>query len=151
MIVENATSRVLLGVHWIFDAFDFVEDETGNLAPSFTNENIGGVGLGLRIARDIFAAGGGKAPKMTPPAAAAPPIITPAANSPMPAAPQQPASVLGCVGAPPLAAATLSLAPGGGETAPDQLAVDTVVEQGEVQPGSQGQVHNVYPSGISEK
>ena len=26
MIVENAASRVLLGVHWIFDAFDFVED-----------------------------------------------------------------------------------------------------------------------------
>src|SRR5215216_5193998 len=27
MIIENALSRVLLGVHWIFDAFDFVEDD----------------------------------------------------------------------------------------------------------------------------
>ena len=151
MIVENATSRVLLGVHWIFDAFDFVEDEAGNLVPSFTNENIGGVGLGLRIARDIFAAGAGKAPKMTPPTSAAPPITTPPANSPMPAAPQQPASVLGCVGAAPLLAATLSLPGEDGEAAGDQLAVDTVGEQAVVQPGSQGQVHNVYPSGLSEK
>jgi vanadium chloroperoxidase len=96
MIIENATSRVLLGVHWIFDSFDFTEDEEGTLVPDLANENIGGVGLGLRIARDVFAFGGGLAPKMTPPAAAVPPIITPAANSPMPTAPAQPASVGGC-------------------------------------------------------
>lgn len=133
MIVENATSRVFLGVHWIFDSYDFVEDDEGNLVPDFTNETIGGVGLGLRIARDIFAAGGNKAPRMTPPAAAAPPITTPAANSPMPAAPQQPASVAGCAGAAPAPAPS------------DSFTL------GDVQPGSQGQVHDVYPSGISEK
>jgi len=99
MIIENATSRVLLGVHWIFDAFDFKEDEDGNLVPDFGNENIGGVGLGLRIARDVFTSGGGLAPKMTPPApsnVAAPPIITPPMPSPMPTGPTQPASVGRC-------------------------------------------------------
>lgn len=159
MIVENATSRVFLGVHWIFDAFDFVEDDDGNLVPDFTNENIGGVGLGLRIARDIFAANG-RAPRMTPPAAAAPPITTPAANSPLPTAPQQPASVLGCVGAPPVAAASAGPASAArlvgtakgkraAQAAADLVADDS--EQPQVQPGAQGQVHNVYPSGISEK
>jgi membrane-associated phospholipid phosphatase len=34
MIIENATSRVLLGVHWIFDAFDFTENKDGELVPS---------------------------------------------------------------------------------------------------------------------
>jgi hypothetical protein len=97
MIIENATSRVLLGVHWIFDAFDFAEDTNNNLVPDLTNENIGGVGLGLRIARDVHTAGGGLAPRMSP-AALVPPIITPAPNSPMPARPTQPASVTGCVG-----------------------------------------------------
>lgn len=96
MIIENATSRVLLGVHWIFDSFDFVEDDDGNLTPDLTDETIGGVGLGLRIARNIFAFGNGSGPKMTPAAAAIPPIITPPANSPMPTAPAQPASVGGC-------------------------------------------------------
>ncbi len=96
MIIENATSRVLLGVHWIFDAFDFTEDKNGDLVPDLTNENIGGVGLGLRIARDIFAFGNGLAPKMTPNNAAVPPIITPAPNSPMPVRPRQPASIQGC-------------------------------------------------------
>jgi hypothetical protein len=95
MIIENATSRVLLGVHWIFDAFDFTKDKNGDLVPSLNNENIGGVGLGLRIARDIFAANNGKAPKMTP-NAVVPPIITPPPNSPMPTVPKQPASVGGC-------------------------------------------------------
>jgi hypothetical protein len=64
-----------------------------------TNENIGGVPLGLRIARDIFAFGAGKAPKMTPPGTANPPITTPPPDSPMPALPKQPASVGGCAGA----------------------------------------------------
>jgi len=97
MIMENALSRVYLGVHWIFDAFDFTQPANGNPVPDLTNENIGGVGLGLRIARDVWAFGGnGAGPKMTPGNAAVPPIITPAAGSPMPARPRTPASVSGC-------------------------------------------------------
>ncbi|HYI41576.1 MAG TPA: vanadium-dependent haloperoxidase [Allosphingosinicella sp.] len=65
MIIENATSRVLLGVHWIFDAFDFTANPSGDLVPNLGNENIGGVPLGLKIARDMFAFGNGVAPKMT--------------------------------------------------------------------------------------
>lgn len=95
MIIENALSRVFLGVHWIFDQFDFSESKTG-LQPDLGNERIGGVGLGLRIARDVYAHGGGKAPQMTP-AAVKPPIETSAAGSPMPAMPEQPASVNGCI------------------------------------------------------
>lgn len=135
MIVENATSRVFLGVHWIFDAFDFAEDDEGNLIPDFANENIGGVGLGLRIARDIFAAGGGLAPKMTPAGSAPPPITTPPADSPMPLRPAQPTSSAGCAGAPPAALAAAVAGDAVQETAlQDQPAVQTV-----------------YPSGISEK
>lgn len=130
MIVENATSRVLLGVHWIFDAFDFVEDEEGNLVPDFTNENIGGVGLGLRISRDVFTFGGGKAPRMTPPLSALPPIASPAANAPMAPVPAQPGSVQGCAGAPPAAAAG---------------------DAGAQQPGALGQAGTVFPAGLSEK
>ena len=95
MILENATSRVYLGVHWIFDAFDFTVAKTG-LEPDLGNERIGGVGLGLRIARDVFAHGGGKAPQMTP-AAVEPPIETPEPGAAMPAKPKQPASVNGCI------------------------------------------------------
>ena len=51
MILENAFSRVLLGVHWAFDAFAL----NGN-APDFS-KNIGGVPLGLAIAEDIFQSG----------------------------------------------------------------------------------------------
>lgn len=96
MILENAVSRIFLGVHWIFDAYDFTVDSNGNLIPDLSNENIGGVPLGLRIARDIFAFGTGKAPKMTPVGTANPPITTPAPDSPMPARPKQPASIGGC-------------------------------------------------------
>lgn len=96
MILENALSRIFLGVHWIFDAYDFTVDPNGNYIPDLTNENIGGVPLGLRIARDIFAFGAGKAPKMTPVGTANPPITTPPADSPMPQNPKQPGSVAGC-------------------------------------------------------
>ena len=99
MILENATSRVFLGVHWIFDAFDFTGGDNGPLNPSLNDERIGGVGLGLRIARDIFAHGNGQGPQMTP-TNIVPPIITPAAdaNAPMPTRPAQPAEVGGCAG-----------------------------------------------------
>jgi vanadium chloroperoxidase len=149
MIIENATSRILLGVHWIFDAFDFVEDKDGNLQPDLTNENIGGVGLGLRIARNIFAFGSGLAPKMTPSNVAVPPIITPPANSPMPAVPKQPASVQGC--------ANLVIAPAGEALEPEEERTVQEVfppetsEQGQVQSGDQSQVQDGYPSGISQK
>jgi hypothetical protein len=121
MILENATSRIMLGVHWIFDAFDFTEGKDGELVPSLGNENIGGVGLGLRIARDIFAANGGKAPKMTP-AGVNPPIVTPPPGSPMPAQPKQPGSVAGCANTrplapvlppPPMASAAAAIGPAG--------------------------------------
>ncbi len=58
MIEENGFSRVWLGVHWSFDAFAL--DANGKLD---LTRNIGGVPLGLKIAEDVFAAGGGKAPK----------------------------------------------------------------------------------------
>ncbi len=57
MIEENGFSRVWLGVHWSFDAFAL--DSAGH--PDLS-KNIGGAALGLKIAEDIFAAGGGKAP-----------------------------------------------------------------------------------------
>lgn len=102
MIIENATSRVFLGVHWIFDAFDFTGGDNGPLNPSLADEKIGGVGLGLRIARDIFANGqNGKGPQMTPEDAVppdVPPITTPPDGSPMPVRPAQPAEVGGCAG-----------------------------------------------------
>jgi len=53
MIEENGFSRVWLGVHWSFDAFALKANGT----PDYEKDRIGGVGLGLRIARDIFAHG----------------------------------------------------------------------------------------------
>ena len=98
MIIENALSRVFLGVHWIFDAFDFTGGENGPLNPSLDDERIGGVGLGLRIARDVYTHGNdGDGPQMTP-SGVYPPIITPAPGSEMPARPAQPAEVSGCIG-----------------------------------------------------
>jgi vanadium chloroperoxidase len=46
MIKENGLSRVYLGVHWSFDAFDDNDNDFSN--------PIGGVNLGLRIAEDIW-------------------------------------------------------------------------------------------------
>ena len=64
MIVENGFSRVWLGVHWSFDSFE-LKPGPGNPKPD-VSKNIGGVPLGLKIAEDIFAAGGGKAPVKSP-------------------------------------------------------------------------------------
>ena len=58
MIIENALSRIFLGVHWSFDAFAFGDDREPDL-----DQNIGGVRLGLNIAEDIFAFGDSKGPK----------------------------------------------------------------------------------------
>ena len=52
MIEENGRSRVYLGVHWVFDAFDV--DATNKID---LTKNIGGVPLGLKIAEDIFNGG----------------------------------------------------------------------------------------------
>lgn len=52
MILENGYSRVYLGVHWIFDAFA----EKPNGDPVFLR-NVGGVPLGIAIARDIASNG----------------------------------------------------------------------------------------------
>jgi hypothetical protein len=66
-IFENGLSRVYLGVHWIFDAFDAgdVQDpgkkdgekEFKNSDEIEYEEQIGGVKLGLDIANDIFNSG----------------------------------------------------------------------------------------------
>ena len=53
MILENALSRVYLGVHWLFDAYAI--DASGD--PDWTRM-IGGVPLGLKIAEDIYARSG---------------------------------------------------------------------------------------------
>ncbi len=55
MILENGLSRVFLGVHWVFDAFDINANDP--YTPVFGNnpaQRIGGVPLGLTIAEDIF-------------------------------------------------------------------------------------------------
>ncbi len=52
MIRENSLSRVFLGVHWVYDGFQPKPGGGMDLSA-----NIGGVPLGLRIARDIFNGG----------------------------------------------------------------------------------------------
>ncbi|NJO66705.1 MAG: vanadium-dependent haloperoxidase [Leptolyngbyaceae cyanobacterium RM1_405_57] len=49
MIVENGISRVLLGVHWVFDSFAVDRSDNPDLS-----RNVGGVPLGITIAEDIF-------------------------------------------------------------------------------------------------
>lgn len=51
-MVENAASRVFLGVHWLFDGY--VEGPGGTID---LTQNVGGVPLGITIAEDIFATG----------------------------------------------------------------------------------------------
>jgi vanadium chloroperoxidase len=131
MLLENAVSRIFLGVHWIFDAYDFTVDVNGNLILDLSNENIGGVPLGLRIARDIYAFGLGKAPKMTPNGTASPPITTPPANSPMPAQPKQPASINGCIEGP-----TISTG--------EEPKVDSPEDP-------KGEIQEPFPAGVSEE
>jgi vanadium chloroperoxidase len=58
MIIENATSRIFLGVHWIFDGFAVnaqgqpLLNKGVDLATGVAG--VGGVPLGLAIADDIF-------------------------------------------------------------------------------------------------
>ena len=52
MIIENALSRVYLGVHWSFDSFAVGSNNKPDLS-----QNIGGVPLGINIAEDIFSNG----------------------------------------------------------------------------------------------
>lgn len=81
MIIENALSRVYLGVHWIFDAF---AGEDGKPEFNAAGLKIGGVPLGLKIAEDIFLTGGGKAPKLS------------TTTNPPENLPAQPSDVAGC-------------------------------------------------------
>jgi hypothetical protein len=60
MIDENGRSRLYLGVHWLFDAF--LEDD-GKID---LDKNVGGVPLGLRIAKDIFNGGRNRGLKKSP-------------------------------------------------------------------------------------
>lgn len=89
MIIENGLSRVFLGVHWVFDALD-LKVKQGLVVPDLgiTNDKIGGIGLGLRIAEDIFKAGN----KLAPVLSGVGPTVPP------PAPVTQPASVKGCAG-----------------------------------------------------
>jgi membrane-associated phospholipid phosphatase len=135
MILENAVSRVYLGVHWIFDAFDFRKDGDA-LVPDLGNERIGGVGLGLRIARDMFAYGNQTAPRMSPDTAK-PPIEIPPPGSATSAMPQQPASVKGCADA---------RKKGTAKAATEAAWPEGISAQDEAAP-----IQEAWPSGISEK
>ncbi len=151
MIIQNAISRVFLGVHWIFDAFDFTGGDNGPLNPSLGNERIGGVGLGLRIARDIFQHGGGAdgAPQMTP-AGIEPPIMTPEPGTPMPIHPAQPAVQGNCIGAEP---ATKSKKAAGkrGAKKPGKKGAAKKRRKGAASPEAISRRQRAWPSGISER
>ena len=120
------------------------------------------MGLGLRIARDIFASGRGRAPRRTPNNAAVPPIITPAPNSPMPARPRQPGSVRGCANTLPVPLPPRPAADRGDQVEQERAA------KGSSNKGAKGaakkgapreappleafeQDQNAWPSGISEQ
>ncbi|HEX7176993.1 MAG TPA: hypothetical protein VF240_17175 [Pyrinomonadaceae bacterium] len=155
MIIENALSRIFLGVHWIFDAFNFTASG-GNLTPSLTDEDIGGVGLGLRIARDIFAHGGGSAgaPQMTP-AGVNPPIITPDPGPPappLPVHPAQPTAQRNCVAA--RAAGSKKSGKRGAKKSSKKGATKGAAKKagkGAAPPEMVGQQQPAWPSGLSEQ
>ena len=157
MIIENALSRIFLGVHWIFDAFDFTGPANGPLNPSPANDMIGGVGLGLRIARDIFAHGGGAggAPQMTP-AGVNPPITTPAPGPPappLPVHPAQPAAQRNCVGARSAAGSRQAGKRGAKKSGKKGAAKGAAKKGGKraAEPEMVGQQQPAWPSGISEQ
>ena len=56
VIHENAKSRLFLGVHWLFDSFDPSDDTaiTGPANGVYTKDKVGGVPVGLKIAKDIY-------------------------------------------------------------------------------------------------
>jgi len=60
-IFENGLSRIFLGVHWIFDAFDARDVQDNGCFKDPANitykKQVGGVKLGLDIANDIFDTG----------------------------------------------------------------------------------------------
>jgi vanadium chloroperoxidase len=57
MLIENGISRVLLGVHWVFDAFAVKGPKRQpDLTKKVGKRFIGGVPLGLIIAEDIYGA-----------------------------------------------------------------------------------------------
>lgn len=57
MIEENGRSRVYLGVHWVFDAFAVDPAGAMDLNRVLGGNKVGGVPLGLDIARDIMTSG----------------------------------------------------------------------------------------------
>lgn len=91
-MMDNALSRVYLGVHWLFDAYATagpVSPTTVDTAPPDLGTFVGGVPLGLAIADDIFGANG-VAPAFT--------------GTPVPQAPYAPAVVQSAVPAGPTSA-----------------------------------------------
>lgn len=143
MIIENGLSRVYLGVHWIFDAFDF-KLNGDELKPDLDDEEIGGVGLGLRIARDIFQWGDGKGPRQ---AKDAEPTIETPATGPMPVAPTQPASVDNCADTKECAGKKKE------EPGKDKGMVQEAFPQASSrrESSTQGTSQSAYPSGLSRR
>jgi hypothetical protein len=157
MIIENALSRIFLGVHWIFDAFNFTGPANGPLNPGSPADRVGGVGLGLQIARDIFAHGGGTAgaPKMTP-AGANPPIMTPAPGPsapPLPVHPAQPADQGNCIGTRNAAGSRQTGKRGAKKSGKKGAAKGAAKKAGKRGESHEmvGQQQPAWPSGISEQ
>lgn len=119
-IFENALSRVYLGVHWVFDAFDAsdVQDDHGNYKDAIDityTKNVGGVPLGLAIADDIWI-NGLKEPELTSP-------CKPPAEEPEPSLARAAAQPGAAVAAPQPAAAPA--APAGGSDALPRLNLES--------------------------